>query len=51
MIDIFTIMRSIGALLWYAVVCYSFGELFIPKKSTVYKELHADHETGAADNK
>ncbi|MBU9743081.1 hypothetical protein KTH81_04530 [Lachnospiraceae bacterium ASD3451] len=35
MIDIFTIMRSIGALLWYAVVCYSFGELFIPKKYNI----------------
>ena len=22
-----------------------------PAESTVYKELHADHETGAADNK
>ena len=25
--------------------------LFIEKLRSVYKELHADHETGAADNK
>jgi len=26
-------------------------KIFNTYKSTVYKELHADHETGAADNK
>jgi hypothetical protein len=25
--------------------------LYIPLLRSVYKELHADHETGAADNK
>ena len=29
----------------------SVSELFGKRQSTVYKELHADHETGAADNK
>ena len=29
----------------------SFGIEFIPQVRSVYKELHADHETGAADNK
>ena len=24
---------------------------FVPQLRSVYKELHADHETGAADNK
>ena len=30
---------------------YSVTEMFNNYQSTVYKELHADHETGAADNK
>ena len=28
-----------------------FFKLFIRMVRSVYKELHADHETGAADNK
>ena len=27
------------------------GKKYIVKVRSVYKELHADHETGAADNK
>ena len=27
------------------------ADIFCIQESTVYKELHADHETGAADNK
>ena len=27
------------------------SEFFIQSLKSVYKELHADHETGAADNK
>ena len=34
-----------SSLLW---VCFSFFMLLF---RSVYKELHADHETGAADNK
>ena len=30
---------------------YEVGKTFIIRVRSVYKELHADHETGAADNK
>ena len=30
---------------------FSFTILFVILFRSVYKELHADHETGAADNK
>ena len=32
-------------------LCSSEGNKLIEKIRSVYKELHADHETGAADNK
>lgn len=33
------------------VVAREFGEIYSDSFRSVYKELHADHETGAADNK
>ena len=42
---IVTIILSIG------VTAMSKRQALIRKLKSVYKELHADHETGAADNK
>ena len=40
---------------WYLprafVGAREFGEIYSDSFRSVYKELHADHETGAADNK
>ena len=33
------------------LIKYDLKELFKKHIRSVYKELHADHETGAADNK
>ena len=34
-----------------AVLLLMIGVVFLQTFRSVYKELHADHETGAADNK
>ena len=43
----FTLVELIVVLVILAVL----AALLVPSLRSVYKELHADHETGAVDNK
>ena len=45
------ILQTVSYLFGYPVGFFLFQNRFDSQLRSVYKELHADHETGAADNK